>query len=179
MQRDGQLDGPLTGDDAKLAELDANPYAVLGPEQVHLMMRNAPPPSAEWEQEHYAKLRAQGIDFEAIHAAINRGDNETAEHLLEALATPSRDEVAILERRINDAFWHTARRRPARVPLRRNRVPDRGRSGRRVRRTVRLAAHGPPGRPRPASGDDDPPSPTPLASSHGFGRAFPRVRWAA
>jgi hypothetical protein len=27
---------------------------------------------------------------------------------------------------------------------------------RRARRTVRLAAHGPPGRPRPSSGDDDP-----------------------
>ena len=45
----------LPDDDAKLAELDANPYGVVTREQLDLMMRNAPPPSAEWEQQHAAR----------------------------------------------------------------------------------------------------------------------------
>jgi hypothetical protein len=97
------------------------------------------------------------------------------EEFLVSVAPPPRAEVEVLERRINDAFKQTSRRsRPSRVPVRRNFVRDRGRSRRHVRRTVRLVAHGPPGRPRPAAGDDEPPSP--LASSRCPGLTLSGVR---
>ena len=117
-------------------------------------LRIAPPPTPEWERAHYAKLRAQGIDFEAGYAAINRGDTEAAEQHLASIATPPRSEIAYLERRINTALQRAAKR-PRSIPVRTGIERDRGRPRRRVRRTVRLAAHGPPGRP-PRPDDDDP-----------------------
>jgi hypothetical protein len=110
-------------------------------------------PSPEWERAHYEKLQAQGIDIKAGRAAINRGDTATAERVLDSIKTPSRSEIAVLERRINIALQR-APKRPRSMPVRRGH--DRGRPRRRVRRTVRLTAHGPPGRPRPS--DDDPAS---------------------
>lgn len=92
-------------------------------------------------------------DFDAAYAAFNSGDHAAVESFVVSLATPPRAEVEVFERRINDAFKQ-ASRRPSGPPIRRNRVQGRGRSLRRVRRTVRLTAHGPPGRPRPSGGDD-------------------------
>jgi hypothetical protein len=92
-------------------------------------LRIAPPPTPEWERAHHEKLAAQASDSVAAYAAGRR--------------------VALRD----------ASRSRSRRPVPRKRVHDRGRSRRHVRRTVRLVAHGPPGRPRPASGDDEPPSP--------------------
>jgi hypothetical protein len=63
-------------------------------------------------------------------------------------------------------FRQVARRRPL------ARASRRASAARRTRRATARA----PGR---LSADDDPPSPTALTSSRGFGRAFLRVRWAA
>ena len=50
------------------------------------------------------KLRERGMDSSAAYAAFNRGDNAAVEQFLADIAPPPREEVAVLERRINTAL---------------------------------------------------------------------------
>ena len=148
----GEPTGPLTdGEDADFCDLDDRVRRGdwLSSEETDrrqgYLLRVCLPPPPEVPRERREKLRAQGIDLEAAHAAFKRGDHEAVDQFLVALAPPPSAEIAILERRVT--MRSSSIQAPARLPLPNNPVHDRARSRRRVRRTVRLAAHGPPSDP--------------------------------
>lgn len=85
---------------------------------------------------------------EAVAVAINEGRTEDAERLLDSMALPSRNEIKILERRINTALRQPSRIRPPRRPPSRRSTRPRSR-----RPTSRVRARAPGREPDP----DEPP----------------------
>jgi len=130
---------------------------------------------------------AEYADFFKLHDRACRGEHlshdDSNRHLayqlrIAAPPTPEWDrkhDEKLRAQKSDIVVAYAAGRRRSRTPAPRSRAHDRGGSRRRVRRTVRLAAHGPPGR---SSGDDDLP-PRPLVRSHGRGRAVSRTRGRA
>jgi hypothetical protein len=153
---------PLTDEEhQELDELDAIPSWQLTPEQSErhrqLMLRRCPPPTPEWEAAHYAKLKAQGVDLEAVEADFKAGNFEAVEDLLRRIQPAPRAEVESFERRINAALREMRRqvtRRPHRSPMvRKPRTRATRPSG---RRTATPASPRAPGRePDPDEPSDD------------------------
>lgn len=150
---DGELARPLSEqEDDELGKLEAIPSWQRTTEQSdryrELMERRCPPAAVE---RHPA--------VQASMDAFNDGDHARAAGVLASLAPPPPSEIAKVERRINAGLRQMSRARlgasitgttasPIRVPFRRGTA----------RRVVPRSAHGPPDdRPRPSSGDDEPP----------------------